>query len=225
MEFLKSPTLCPVSPIPGLFISDRFAASSISNIKSHNIVRILSLVDPQEVPRFEGQAVEIKNIDIDDEPTVDILEHLQNACDWIQEGLDLDPRDGQQAGVLVHCRQGISRSGSFVVAYLMRKLQIPYPEALSLAEESRSLVCPNDGFHRQLQIWEQCKFNVYTPSSADNAKKEKPAYKAWKDERDDLVRAGEEAVNRARASAMANAVARFGKKRQEALDRRPKEGA
>lgn len=98
--------------------SSRFPASSISNIKSHNIKRILSLVEPHEVPRFNDEiSVEIKHIDIDDEPTVDILEHLQDACDWIHEGLDLHLAEGKQAGVLVHCRQGISRSGSFVVAY------------------------------------------------------------------------------------------------------------
>lgn len=80
-------------------------------------MRILSLVNRQEVPHFDGEAIEIKNIDVDDEPTVDILEHLEEACDWIEEGLDLEPSDGQQVGVLVHCRQGISRSGSFIVAY------------------------------------------------------------------------------------------------------------
>jgi dual specificity phosphatase 12 len=85
-------------------------------------VRILSLVEHGEVPRFNHKEVdvEIKHIDIDDDPMVDILEHLQDACDWIQEGLELHPdskEESQQVGVLVHCRQGISRSGSFIVAY------------------------------------------------------------------------------------------------------------
>lgn len=105
----------------------------------------------------------------------------------------------------------------------MRKLQVSYAEALSLAQESRSLISPNEGFHRQLQVWEQCKFDVYMPTTVDGIKKEKPAYKAWKDQRDGLLRGGEEAVNRARVSAMANMAARFGKRRQEALENRPKE--
>lgn len=55
-------------------------------------------------------------------------------------------------------------------------------------------------------------------STADETMKEKPAYKAWKDERDNLVKQGGEAVTKARASSIASMVARFGKIRQEALN-------
>lgn len=109
-----------------------------------------------------------------------------------------------------------------VYLIVMRRLKISYPTALSLAQESRSLICPNEGFQRQLQIWEQCNLDVYMPSTAgETEKKEKPAYKAWKDERDSLLRGGEDVVNRARTSAMASMAARFGKRRQEALGHSP----
>jgi dual specificity phosphatase 12 len=100
---------------------------------------------------------------------------------------------------------------------VMRSLKIQYSAALSLAQESRPLICPNEGFERQLQAWEQCDFDVYASCGDTAEKEEKPAYREWKNERDDLFRAGEEAVNKARALGIANMAARFAKKRQEAL--------
>ena len=63
-----------------------------------------------------------KYIDIDDDPTEDILCHLNEACEWIDkalEGKEAEDDGGERrdVGVLVHCVQGISRSGSIVVAY------------------------------------------------------------------------------------------------------------
>ena len=85
----------------------------------------------EHVPKFDTpawdddyhQKLKHKHIDIDDDPTEDILCHLKDACDWIETGLQSgskigDDRDEhRQVGVLVHCTQGISRSGSIVVAY------------------------------------------------------------------------------------------------------------
>ena len=105
----------------------------------------------------------------------------------------------------------------------MRKLQIPYPAALSMAQESRSLICPNKGFERQLQVWGDCKYDVYvdnpaTSAAAENLRKEKQVYRAWKRERDNLAKGGAEALNKARFSAMASMAAKFGQRRQEAAE-------
>ncbi|KAK2770296.1 hypothetical protein FQN53_005645 [Emmonsiellopsis sp. PD_33] len=219
MDQLRSPTLSSIKEVPGLFISDRFSARAVANIKSHNIVRILSLVSPEEVPRFEDSvAVEIRNINIDDDPTEDILEHLQDAYDWIQDGLNhrSEGTPNSTPGVLVHCLQGISRSGSFIVAFLMRKLELPFSTALDLARESRPIICPNEGFKVQLQIWGNCCYDIHHEKEETvEGKKEKPAYKAWKDNRDNLVKQRVEDVNRARFLSMATMAAHFGKRRQE----------
>ncbi|KAF2102801.1 phosphatases II [Rhizodiscina lignyota] len=228
----QTPELSPIKAIPGLFISDRFAAAAPSNIREHNIVRVLSIVRPNEIPQSHAERftdsssqdnqpeVEIRSIPIDDDPTEDILQHLRPACDWIEQGLErrLESNSDVQAGVLVHCRLGISRSGAFVVAYLMHKLQLSFSAALALARDSRSMICPNDGFERQLRIWEICEYDIYTdePSAEAAERKEKRAYTVWKAERDNLLKRGEEDVNRARFSSMASMAAHFGKRRQEA---------
>lgn len=53
--------------------------------------------------------------------------------------------------ILVHCHQGISRSGSVIVDYVASNLQISAREALALVKHSRSIVEPNEGFLATLE--------------------------------------------------------------------------
>lgn len=94
----------------------------------------MSVTRSEDVPKFSlfdpvgndtsanKNEVLVKHIDIDDDPAEDILYHLKSACDWIETCLQPGSKSGEgydlkKVGVLVHCTQGISRSGSIVVAY------------------------------------------------------------------------------------------------------------
>ena len=74
---------------------------------------------------------------------------LSSAVDqlekWVIEGKN----------VLVHCQSGISRSATVVIAYVMKKHQIPLIQAYSLVIEKRPVINPNDGFFRALQDFEE----------------------------------------------------------------------
>ncbi len=56
-------------------------------------------------------------------------------------------------GILVHCLMGRSRSPSIVIAYIMRKHQLKYSAAHSYVRAKRSVVQPNIGFVKQLELW------------------------------------------------------------------------
>ena len=56
--------------------------------------------------------------------------------------------------VLVHCRMGISRSGSTVIAYVMKKMNKSLAEAMEYVVSKRGIVNPNPGFIEQLIIYE-----------------------------------------------------------------------
>ena len=55
--------------------------------------------------------------------------------------------------VLVHCKMGVSRSASTVIAYAMKQQHWPLDVALGFVRECRSIVKPNDGFMKQLQTY------------------------------------------------------------------------
>lgn len=48
--------------------------------------------------------------------------------------------------VLVHCIQGISRSVTFVIAYLIFTKGYDYKKAQCFVKERRGIACPNNGF-------------------------------------------------------------------------------
>jgi hypothetical protein len=55
---------------------------------------------------------------------------------------------------LLHCHQGVSRSATFAIAYLMWAAEVPFKEAYAYARAARPIVSPNAGFTCQLVEWE-----------------------------------------------------------------------
>jgi hypothetical protein len=84
----------------------------------------------------------------DAEPAPD-LDWLRRMVTWIDDGL----RAGRT--VYVHCRNGVSRSGMVVTAYLMFKHRWTRDRALAFIREKRPLVRPNPAFMERLAEWER----------------------------------------------------------------------
>jgi protein-tyrosine phosphatase len=63
----------------------------------------------------------------------------------------------RQAGktVYVHCRNGVSRSGMVVVAYVMYKDKLPRDKALAQVRTKRPITRPNPAFMERLLEWER----------------------------------------------------------------------
>ena len=76
--------------------------------------------------------------------------HLDDAVDWIAAALS-DPYAVD--AVLVHCQQGVSRSATIVLAFLMRERAMPLVSAARFLRERR-WVRPNESFMAQLQRYE-----------------------------------------------------------------------
>lgn len=60
-------------------------------------------------------------------------------------------KNGQ--AVLVHCKMGVSRSASTVIAYAMKQQRWPLDVALAFVRDRRSIIKPNEGFMKQLQTY------------------------------------------------------------------------
>eukprot|EP00753_Platysulcus_tardus_P000879 PLAT10766.1.p1 GENE.PLAT10766.1~~PLAT10766.1.p1 ORF type:complete len:287 (+),score=87.65 PLAT10766.1:572-1432(+) len=77
----------------------------------------------------------------------------QSLAEQLPESLDFlrMVRDGGKGNVLVHCVQGISRSATIVIAFLMQDMKWPLRRAWAHVKSIRSIIRPNRGFMRQLQ--------------------------------------------------------------------------
>jgi dual specificity MAP kinase phosphatase len=62
----------------------------------------------------------------------------------------------QNTSVYVHCRAGISRSATVVIAYVMKILRLPLPAAFSFVRARRTnlIVQPNEQLMKDLLEWE-----------------------------------------------------------------------
>ncbi|KDO34126.1 hypothetical protein SPRG_01396 [Saprolegnia parasitica CBS 223.65] len=76
--------------------------------------------------------------------------------------------------VLVHCKQGVSRSASIVVAYVMRTKELSRDEALAFVQARRPEAQPNGSFLKQLLQYE-VRLKQRAAAKATPTSKERPA--------------------------------------------------
>jgi dual specificity phosphatase 12 len=149
---------------------------------------------------------------LEDDANADLLVVLDEACAFIDDALK--PEAGIVMGkVLVHCLQGISRSGAVILGYVMKTLNLEYPKALEVVRRARSIVMPNSGFEEQLKVWGKMGCCVREMSG-----EERVVYREWKERREERLAVDEEDVSRERAKGMASLAARIGKMRNEGMD-------
>ena len=101
-----------------------------------------------------------KKLNFGDTKDQNILEELPAALDYIHEAHTSHP----EHHVLVHCIQGISRSASVVVAYLMKYERMSLREAHSHLKKKRTIADPRKEFVDQLGKFERQLFNLSAPT-------------------------------------------------------------
>ncbi|KAH3767425.1 Dual specificity protein phosphatase [Pelomyxa schiedti] len=131
----------PAMVLDRLFIGAIQVTEDQAELKRLGIKHVLS-VGPPCSQRFEG--VRYLHIAIADFPTEDLLGILPQALVFIDEGMS-------EAGVVVHCAAGHSRSASVVIAWLISRKRMTFEDAWEALRKRRPCVCPNLGFQQQLQ--------------------------------------------------------------------------
>ncbi|XP_038848940.1 protein phosphatase Slingshot homolog 3 [Salvelinus namaycush] len=128
-----------------LFLGSEWNAANFEELQKNNVGYILNVT--REIDNFFPESFSYMNIRVYDVEATDLLSHWKDTYSFINTA-----RQSGQA-VLVHCKMGVSRSGSTVVAYAMKQQRWPLEVALSYVTERRPIVHPNDGFMKQLHTY------------------------------------------------------------------------
>ena len=172
--------------VPGIFLGNVQASFRREMLRQNGINAMVSLTDARWVwwnstTREAGiPASRHKWVQCADSSTQDLLAHMNNICEFIDEmtssnlpstrsssiqqqqshGLDEPPHDAPAGAVLIHCDLGVSRSPTIIIAYLMRKYGMKLEQTRAFVQLKQKAK-PSANFIRQLQIWEALDYQVW----------------------------------------------------------------
>ncbi|KAL5110888.1 hypothetical protein TcWFU_009121 [Taenia crassiceps] len=130
-----------------LLLGSSFNASNGDELRRNNVTHIVNVT--REVDNFfPADQFVYKNIRVYDDEKAQLLPHWDETFKFINEARANGTR------CLVHCKMGISRSGSTVVAYAMKEKGWKLNDALEFVKGKRPCVNPNANFLRQLETYQ-----------------------------------------------------------------------
>jgi len=131
-----------------IYMGGIYAAMNLEELKKVGITHVINcaLNLHKFFPKFREHRNDFiyLSLSLVDDSTCDIKSSVLECIKFIDSAL----KNGGK--VFIHCAQGISRSGSIVVSYLMYSEHIPYDKALNIAKKGRIICNPNNNFKNQL---------------------------------------------------------------------------
>lgn len=145
--------------IPNLYLGNHIDAWSFERLLHNHIHRVLQLTQENEQEStFDSPFIQREILPVQDTNFEVIRPFFPLACEIIDTSII------RGEPILVHCRAGISRAPTFVIAYLIWKMKIPYDIARDIVLQKCPFIDPNWGFIYQLQQWEQDCIYLPLPS-------------------------------------------------------------
>ncbi|KJE97610.1 dual specificity protein phosphatase 9 [Capsaspora owczarzaki ATCC 30864] len=138
----------PDKVIDKLYISAMEAAMNWPAIESEGITHVVNLA-VQCADNYFPDKLQYHAVKLVDLSFADALKFIPDGVKFIDSAIE------GGGAVLVHCQAGISRSSTFVAAYLMFKHNYTVEQALGIIRDARPIISPNPGFRRQLGEYEQ----------------------------------------------------------------------
>lgn len=128
-----------------LFIASYWVASDEEALRKRNITHVVNtaadICDSCFPDKFQYLTYYLKDANGEE---ISLL--FYKTLEWIHEAIVKGGR------VLVHCREGVSRSATFVIAYLMWKQSLSFEAAHDQIRRARPICNPNTGFTCQLLL-------------------------------------------------------------------------
>lgn len=129
-----------------LYLGSEWNASNLEELNKAGIGYILNVT--REIDNFFPGLFAYHNIRVYDEESTDLLSHWNDTYNFINKAKKNNSK------CLVHCKMGVSRSASTVIAYAMKEYGWSMENAYSYVKQRRSVARPNAGFMRQLLEYE-----------------------------------------------------------------------
>jgi len=138
-----------------IYIGDAEDARDASRLRSFNIKYVLNCT----MPRADGGVMNYHEKDknfsylrlaMADNATEPLETRMEKAWDFLETA-----RIREDGNVLIHCQQGVSRSVSMALSYIMKYYRFTFDDALEMAVKCRKQACPNEGFEKQLRELEE----------------------------------------------------------------------
>lgn len=135
--------LSPTSIDGNIFLGG-LESTSAKTLKTFDIKRIVTV----DIRPLSGDLTQsVLFIKANDFQYEDLLSRFEECYQFIKAGVDSNER------VLIHCVAGVSRSATILCAYFMREKSMSAQEAIDFVRKKRSIIDPNEGFVRQLNLF------------------------------------------------------------------------
>ncbi|XP_016317602.1 protein phosphatase Slingshot homolog 2-like isoform X2 [Sinocyclocheilus anshuiensis] len=136
----------PTEIFDHVYLGSEWNASNLEELQNSGVRYILNVT--REIDNFFPGLFEYHNIRVYDEEATNLLEYWNDTYKFISKA--------KKAGVkcLVHCKMGVSRSASTVIAYAMKEYGWDLERAFYHVKERRSVTKPNPSFMKQLEEYQ-----------------------------------------------------------------------
>eukprot|EP00730_Choanoeca_flexa_P017445 TRINITY_DN8409_c0_g1_i2.p1 TRINITY_DN8409_c0_g1~~TRINITY_DN8409_c0_g1_i2.p1 ORF type:complete len:953 (+),score=184.87 TRINITY_DN8409_c0_g1_i2:66-2861(+) len=129
-----------------MYLGTEWNASNWEELERNNCTYILNVTN--EIPNTFPDKIKYYNVKVWDVPEADIWTFWDDTFRFIREARL------SGASILVHCKMGVSRSASTVIAYAMKQYKWSLEEAHAFVKKRRKIIKPNEGFRQQLVLYE-----------------------------------------------------------------------
>ncbi|XP_066501595.1 protein phosphatase Slingshot homolog 2b isoform X2 [Hoplias malabaricus] len=136
----------PTEIFEHVYLGSEWNASNLEELQNSGVQYILNVT--REIDNFFPGLFEYHNIRVYDEEATDLLAYWNDTYKFISRA--------KKAGAkcLVHCKMGVSRSASTVIAYAMKEYGWDLERAFEYVKERRAVTKPNPSFMRQLEEYQ-----------------------------------------------------------------------
>jgi len=135
-----------------IWLGNAVNAQDVEFFNEQKITHVLNCTKEVDCPK---EILDIlkgwKRIAVEDKNMEDINAYFAEAFEFIEKSLGED----KDNILFIHCREGKSRSASFLTAYFMWKEGLTFDSAMAEIRSKRHIILPNPKFEKQLQELEK----------------------------------------------------------------------